>query len=57
MTADTRLQDVQEPITKAPPEVRKIIERVLQLEKDKLYLRSPRGINDDILKIIKEVVQ
>jgi regulator of protease activity HflC (stomatin/prohibitin superfamily) len=51
------LSDVQEPITNAPPEVRRVIERVLQAEKDKLYMRIPRNINDDILKIIKEEVQ
>lgn len=51
------LSDVQEPITSAPPEVRQIIERVLQAEKDKLYMKFPRNINDDILRIIKEEVQ
>lgn len=51
------LDDVQEPITSAPPEVRRIIERVLQAEKDKLYMKNPRNINDDILKIVKEQVQ
>jgi hypothetical protein len=50
------LSDVQEPITSAPPEVRQIIERVLELEKDKLYMKSPRYISDDILKIIKEAI-
>lgn len=51
------LSDVQEPITSASPEVHQIIERVLQTEKDKLYQKVPRNINDDILKIIKEAVQ
>ncbi len=51
------LSDVQEPITSASPEVCKIIERVLQAEKDKLYMKFPRNINDDILRIIKEEVQ
>ena len=51
------LSDVQEPITSAPPEVRQIIERVLQAEKDKLYMKVPRNINDDILRIVKEAVQ
>jgi hypothetical protein len=51
------LSDVQEPITSASPEVRQIIERVLQAEKDKLYMKFPRNINEDILKIIKEAVQ
>jgi hypothetical protein len=27
------------------------------LEKDKLYLKTPRNINEDILNIIKHVVQ
>jgi hypothetical protein len=52
----TNLSDIQEPIVSAPPEVRQIIERVLQAEKDKLYMKVPRNINDDILKIIKEAV-
>jgi hypothetical protein len=51
------MNNVQEPILLAAPEVRKIIERVLQAEKDKLYMKIPRNINDDILKIIKEEVQ
>lgn len=54
---EDNLDQVQEPINTAPPEIRAIIEQVLQLEKDKLYQRSPRGINDDILSIIKSVVQ
>lgn len=57
MTYEQSMNDVQEPITSAPPEVRQIIERVLQAEKDKLYMKVPRNINDDILKIIKEEVQ
>lgn len=51
------INDVQEPIRNAPPEVQKIIERVLTAEKDKLYMKNPRNINDDILKIVKEEVQ
>ena len=39
------------------PEVRQVIEQVLKLEKDKLYLKTPRNINDDILNIIKHVIQ
>ncbi|HAG83692.1 MAG TPA: hypothetical protein DCL61_21705 [Cyanobacteria bacterium UBA12227] len=54
---NSALSDVQEPIISASPEVRRIIERVLQAEKDKLYMKNPRNINDDILKIIKEEVQ
>lgn len=55
--AEVDLSNVQEPITSASEEVRQIIERVLQAEKDKLYMKPPRNINDDVLKIIKEVIQ
>ncbi|NEP82201.1 MAG: hypothetical protein F6K17_15240 [Okeania sp. SIO3C4] len=54
--SQSKLNSIQEPITTAPPEVKQIIGRVLQLEKDRLYKKTPR-INDDILKIIKEAVQ
>jgi hypothetical protein len=56
MSPDASINKVQEPITNAPPEVRQILERVVQLEKDKLYLKTPRNITDDIVRIIKEVV-
>ena len=51
------LTSIQEPITNAPSEVKQVIEQVLKLEKDKLYLKTPRNINEDILNIIKKVVQ
>ena len=54
---DNNLQNIQEPILNAPEDVRKIIDRVLKLERDKLYQRNPRNINDDVLTIIKEVIQ
>jgi hypothetical protein len=58
MTDDhSPIDRVQEPIVNAPSEVRQIIEQVLQLEKDKLYLKAPRNINDDVLKIVKEVIR
>ena len=50
-------KEAQDPIINASPEVREIIERVLQAERDKLYMKNPRNINDDILKIIKDVVK
>ncbi len=57
MNQETNINEIQSPITNAPPEVKNIIEKVLQAEKDKLYMKSPWNINDDILKIIKEEVQ
>ena len=57
MDKPLNLQNIQEPITSAVPEVRKIIERVLEIEKNKLYMKHPRNINDDILKIIKDEIR
>lgn len=51
------LSSIQKPITEASPAVKEVIEQVLQLEKDKLSLKTPRNINEDILNIIKKVVQ
>lgn len=57
MTNESSMNDVQEPITSAPPEVQQIIERVWQVEKGRLDKKSLSHINDDILKIVKEVVR
>ncbi|BAZ09865.1 hypothetical protein NIES4071_16790 [Calothrix sp. NIES-4071] len=51
------IEDVQAPIYTAPEEVRKIIEMVWQLEKNRLDRKSFSHISDDILTIIKSVVQ
>ncbi len=51
------LKNIQEPILTASPEVRQIIEGVLKVEKEKLYLKVPRNIHDDIMALIKEVIQ
>lgn len=51
------LAQVQQPITSASPAVRQIIDRVLELEQDRLD-RNDRGvIQSDILKIVKDAVQ
>ena len=51
------LSKIQEPIANATPEVKAIIQQVLKLEKDKIYLKTPRNIHEDILQIIKDVIQ
>ncbi|WP_404790975.1 hypothetical protein [Altericista sp. CCNU0014] len=57
MAPDNKLTQVQDPIHSASPAVRQIIERVLELEKDRLD-RNDRGvIHTDILNIVKEAVQ
>jgi uncharacterized protein (UPF0335 family) len=57
MSTESSIEDVQAPITTAPPEVKQIIERVCRLEKSRLARKSKGAINDDILGIIKEAVQ
>lgn len=56
MLPHSNLDKVHEPITSAAPEIRTIIEEVLKLEKSKLYQKTPKHINDDILKIIKSYI-
>ena len=53
----SNLDRIQEPILKANPEVKTIIQRVLKLEKERLYLKSPRNITEDIVHIIKDTIQ
>lgn len=57
MSEELNLSYVQEPITSAPPEVRQIIDRVRQAEKDKLHMKTPYKINEDILLIVKDVIR
>ena len=45
-----------EPFHTASDEMKRIIKRILQTEKDKLYLDRPRVL-DDIVAIIKEEIQ
>jgi hypothetical protein len=37
-------------------QISRIMERVLKAEKDKLHMRKPNGINNDIEQIIEEEV-
>ncbi len=53
-SAIVRISDTMTP--HLTPEVRQIIERVLQLERDRLDRKKNSPINDDILKIVKEAV-
>ena len=44
-----------DPINNAPPEITKIITRILKLEKDKLSQKKPHIISD-IVNVIKEEI-
>ncbi|MBE9158195.1 hypothetical protein IQ265_15365 [Nodosilinea sp. LEGE 06152] len=49
-------EDIEEPITTAPPEVERIIREVIRLEKANLSSDRPR-IRADVLKIIKDTIK
>ena len=49
-------EDIEEPITTAPPEVERIIREVIRLEKANLSSDRPR-IRADVLKIIKDQIK
>lgn len=51
------IERINQPIQQAKPEVQKIIEQVLQLERERLYNNNLRHINDDIVKIIKQNIK
>ncbi len=53
---DTREQ-VQELVRSASPEVQQVVAEVLRLERDKLHLKLPRGIVDDITDLVKRIVK
>ena len=57
MAPDISKDDVQQPITEASPEIKRIISRVLKAEKDKLYLKKARYITDDIQRIFEEEIK
>jgi len=51
------LEIITQPIDQAKPEIRSIVQEVIQLEKERLAQKNSRYINDDILKIIKKYIQ
>ncbi|AFZ48028.1 hypothetical protein Cyast_2078 [Cyanobacterium stanieri PCC 7202] len=51
------LEEINQPIQEAKPEIQIIIEQVLQLERERLYHNNNRHINDDIVKIIKQNIK
>jgi molybdenum cofactor biosynthesis enzyme MoaA len=56
MTQNPSQEDIEEPITSAPPEVEKIIREVIRLERANLAGDRPR-IRADVLKIVKDIVK
>jgi predicted YcjX-like family ATPase len=36
---------------------RELLAKIIQAERDKLYMKTPRGINDDIRKAVIEIIK
>lgn len=51
-----KIKYMQEPIAQASSEVQRIIRRVLEMERDKLYQEKP-ALTSDIVTIIKDEIQ
>jgi hypothetical protein len=54
---DERQNRLREIFDNASPEVRQVVLRVFQLEGDKLYMGLPKGIKDEIVDAIKQIVK
>jgi hypothetical protein len=53
--ADSREQ-IHAMIRDAPAELRQVVAEVLRLERDKLHLKLPRGIVEDITDLVRKIV-
>ena len=49
--------NIEDYLNSLPIEVKNVIEKVLALEREKLELIKPRGIKDEIKKIIHEEIK
>jgi hypothetical protein len=44
-------------IQKLTQEEKNLLQKIIKVERDKLYMSKPRGINDDIYKAVTEVIK
>lgn len=51
------MSSVDDEISLTSAELKRVRERVLQAEKEKLHLDLPRGINNEIEQIIREEIE
>lgn len=50
-------EKVQKILKELTEEERKLLDRVIKAEREKLHMSKPRGINDEILQAVKEIIQ
>ena len=60
MADDETVKDrerIRELLQSASPDVRSILDEVLRLEKEKLHMKMPSGIADDIVSRVKALIK
>lgn len=61
MTPNKDIHDIQSHVERLweslSPEAKRLVGKVIEIEKSKLHMSLPRGVNDDLIKAIKEVVR
>lgn len=53
---DTREQ-IQDMLRTEPEDVQQVIAEIVRLERDKLHLKLPRGIVEDITDLVKKIIK
>ncbi|NJK68549.1 MAG: hypothetical protein HC941_20280 [Microcoleus sp. SU_5_3] len=54
---DYMKQQIEELLKNLSPDERELLWRVVKAERDKLHMKNPRGINDDIKRAVTEIVK
>ncbi len=57
MSQNMSKDELQKPFKEAAPEIRQIIKRVLDAEKNKLHMKNPRNIKEDLKAIFEEEIK
>lgn len=60
MTDDGRSsteEEIRAAIASASPEAREVVKEVLQIEREKLHMKLPRGVIEEITDAVEAIVQ
>jgi uncharacterized protein (DUF2267 family) len=50
-------KDINKDNEKIPESIKRLLVRIIEAEKDKLHMKNPNGIIQDIIKITKEEIK
>jgi hypothetical protein len=54
---DHMKKQIEEILKGLSPDERELLWRVVKAERDKLHMKNPRGINEDIKRAVTEIVK